>query len=448
MKILVTGASGFIGKKLVSFLLEKNLSVRLMSRNLESLNNFEHNNLEKIKADATNYNQVRNALKGVDVAYYLIHSMEGKSKDWDKFAELDKKIAKNFADAATECNVKRIIYVGGLTSNPDSEMSKHMSSRKEVGEILKTSKAKVTVFRASVILGKGGGGFEMMRYPVERLPVMICPKWVLTKLQPIYIDDVIQYLYESLNVKATEGKTFDIGGPDILDYREMMKAYGKMNNKSIIMIIIPFLSLKFTSYWVDLVTPIKASLARPLVEGLKDESIMTEKAIRELIPIQLKGVDESLKLSVYEDEKHEFTKKEMYLSYLLLILGIIGISHYFVDQRLMMMLPIAGTATLIWLTIIGTGYYFIKKRARLGSLLAGIAGWTAALFWLADSMYLISYLPTIGSYPISKGIAILESYPNVNTSVLNIIGLFVLAVLLVVAHFTFYDKELYTKHNS
>ena len=158
------------------------------------------------------------------------------------------------------------------------------------------------------------------------------------RLQPIYIDDVILYLYESLNVKATEGKTFDIGGPDILEYREMMKAYGKMNNKSIIMIIIPFLSLRFTSYWVDLVTPIKASLARPLVEGLKNESITTEKAITELIPIQLKGVDESLKLSIHEDEKHEFTKKEMYLSYLLLILGIIGISHYFVDQRLMLSL--------------------------------------------------------------------------------------------------------------
>ena len=445
MKILVTGASGFIGKKLVPFLLEKNLSVRIMSRNLESLDNLEHNNLEKIKADATDYNQVRNALKGVDVAYYLIHSMEGKSKDWERFAELDKKIAKNFADAATECGVKRIIYVGGLVSIPDSEMSKHMSSRKEVGEILKTSEAKITVFRASVILGKGGGGFEMMRYLVERLPVMVCPRWVLTKLQPIYIDDVIIYLYESLKVEETEGKTFDIGGPDILEYREMMKAYGKMNNKSIIMIIIPFLSLRFTSYWVDLVTPIKASLARPLVEGLKNESIMTEKAIRELIPIQLKGVDESLKLSIYENKKYELTKKEMYLSYLLVILGIIGISHYFVDQRLMMMLPIAGTATLIWLAIIGAGYYFIKKRARLGSLLVGIAGWTAALFWLVDSMYLISYLPQIGPYSVSKGISILGKYPNANTSILNIIGLCVIAILLVVAHFTFYDKELYTK---
>lgn len=445
MKILVTGASGFIGKKLVQYLLDNNMSVRIMSRRLESLDEFEHKNLEKVKADAQKYEEVRDALKGIDVAYYLIHSMEGESKDWKKFAEIDKKVAKNFADASTECGVKRIIYVGGLVSIPDSEMSKHMSSRKEVGEILKSSEAKTTVFRASVILGKGGGGFEMMRYLVERLPVMVCPKWVLTKLQPIYIDDVVKYLYESLNVKETENRTFDIGGPDILEYREMMKAYGKMNNKSIIMIIIPFLSLRFTAYWVDLVTPIKASLSRPLVEGLKNQSIMTEKSIMDLIPIKLKGVEESLKLSIYEDDKHEFTKKENYLSYLVIALGIIGILHFLVDQRLMMMLPIAGTVSVIWLAIIGAGYYFIKQRARLGSLLVGIAGWSAALFWLVDSTYLISYLPQIGSYPVSKGISILGNYPSVNTSILNIIGLCVIAVLLVVAHFTFYDKELYTK---
>ena len=444
MKILITGASGFIGKKLVRFLLDKKISVRVMSRNLESLDNLEHNNLEKIKADAQDYKQVLKALKGIDVAYYLIHSMEGESKDWERFADLDKRIAKNFADAATECNVKRIIYVGGLASNPDNEMSRHMSSRQEVGEILKTSKAKVTVFRASVILGKGGGGFEMMRYLVERLPIMVCPRWVLTKLQPIYIDDVVLYLYESLNVKETEARTFDIGGPDILEYREMMKKYGKMNNKSIIMIIIPFLSLRFTSYWVDLVTPIKASLARPLVEGLKDQSVMTEKSIMDLIPIPLKGVDESLKLTSYEKDKEELTKKENYLSYLLIILGITGILHYFIDQRLMTMQPLTGIVTLVWLTIIGIGYYFVRKRAKLGALLAGIVGWTAALFWLTDTMYLISYLPKIGPYQVSKGMTILGSFPDVNTSILNIISLCVVAVLLIVAHFTFYDKEIYT----
>jgi len=217
-----------------------------------------------------------------------------------------------------------------------------------------------------------------------------------------------------------------------------------MNNKFIIMIIIPFLSLRFTSYWVDLVTPIKASLARPLVEGLKNESVMTEKSIMDLIPIPLKGVEESLKLTSHEEDKKEFTKKENYLSYLLIILGITGVLHYIIDQRLMTMQPLTSIVTLVWLTVIGIGYYFVRKRARLGSLLAGIVGWTAALFWLTDTMYLISYLPKIGPYQVSKGMTILGSFPDVNTSILNIIGLCVVAVLLVVAHFTFYDKEIYT----
>ena len=146
---------------------------------------------------------------------------------------------------------------------------------------------------------------------------------------------------------------------------------------------------RFTSYWVDLVTPIKASLARPLVEGLKNESVMTEKSIMDLIPIPLKGVDESLKLTSHEEDKEEFTKKENYLSYLLIILGITGVLHYLIDQRLMTMQPLTGIVTLVWLTVIGIGYYFVRKRARLGSLLAGIVGWTAALFWLTDTLSLI-----------------------------------------------------------
>lgn len=445
MKILVTGASGFIGKKLVQFLLDKDLSVRVMSRNIGNLENLNHKNLEKVQADAQDYKQVLDALEGVDVVYYLIHSMEGKTKDWRKFAELDKKIAKNFADVSTARNVKRIIYVGGLVSIPDDQMSKHMLSRKEVGEILKTSESKVTIFRASVILGKEGGGFKMMEYLVERLPVMVCPKWVLTKLQPIYIDDVITYLYESLNVKETEGKTFDIGGPDILEYRNMMKSYAKIINKSFIIIIIPFLSLRLTSYWVDLITPIKASLARPLVEGLKNESIMTENSINNLIPIRLKGVKESLELISHKPEKHDLSTKENILSYLLIILGLVGISHYLFDQRIIAIRPLTEIFTGIWLLMLLVGYFFIKKGARFGALVAAIVSWIAAIFWLIDSMYLISYLPQIGPYPVGKGFAILGNYPDTNTTILNIIGLSIIAILVIIAHFTFYDKKIYKK---
>ena len=444
LKVLVSGASGFIGKKLVERLLKSNISVRAVSRNIENLSELKHDNLEKMEINALNYNELVNALSGIDVAYFLIHSMEGESNNWTKFIELDKKIAKNFAMAATEGNVKRIIYLSGLVSVPDREMSKHMASRKEVGEILKTSKAKVTIFRASVIIGNGSGGFEMMHYLVERLPIMICPRWVLTKLQPIFVDDVISYLFESLFKRETEGKMFDVGGPDTIPYKDLMKLYAKKNNKTIRMIIIPFLSLRLTSYWVDLITPMKKSLTRPLVEGLKNESVITENSIKKIIPLKLKGVDQSLDIAIgtqIQNQKHT-ARKEILLSYLLILLGITGAAHYWVDERIMSMHLFGHISAGIWFLLLLVGYFFIKKGARLGALLAGIVGWTAALFLLIDSMYLISYVPKIGSYPVSKGIAILGNYPDVNTVLLNIFGLFVIAILLVVAHFTFYDKEL------
>ena len=443
LKVLVSGASGFIGKKLVERLLKSNISVRAISRNIENLSELKHDNLEKMEINALNYNELVNALNGIDVAYFLIHSMEGESNNWTKFIELDKKIAKNFAMAATKNNVKRIIYLSGLVSIPDREMSKHMASRKEVGEILKTSKAKVTIFRASVIIGNGSGGFKMMHYLVERLPIMICPRWVLTKLQPIFVDDVISYLFESLFKRETEGKMFDVGGPDTIPYKDLMKLYAKKNNKTIRMIIIPFLSLRLTSYWVDLITPMKKSLTRPLVEGLKNESVITENSIKKIIPLKLKGVDQSLDIAIgtqIQNQKHT-ARKEILLSYLLILLGITGAAHYWVDERIMSMHLLGHISTGIWFLLLLVGYFFIKKGARLGALLAGIVGWTAALFLLIDSMYLISYLPKIGSYTVSKGIAILGNYPDANTVLLNIMGLFVIAILLVVAHFTFYDKN-------
>ena len=154
-----------------------------------------------------NYQELINVMSGIDVAFYLIHSMEGSSKDWEKFAEKDRLAAENFATAATECGIKRIIYLGGLSPTiwKEGELSEHLLSRNEVGKILKKSSAKVTIFRAAVILGQGGGSFEMLQYLVERLPIMICPKWVLTRSQPIAVDDVITYLAKSVDIDETEG---------------------------------------------------------------------------------------------------------------------------------------------------------------------------------------------------------------------------------------------------
>src|ERR671912_1069009 len=312
MKILVTGAGGFIGSNLVSRLsfATKDAEIVCMTRNAEKLekkisNNNNNSNVKIVEANVMDYVQIKDALSEIDTAYYLIHSMEGVSaKEWKKFAEKDRKAAENFAKAATECKVKRIIYLGGLiheekgitnSKRGQSKISEHMQSRIEVGNILKTSSAKVTIFRAAVILGKDGASYKMLRYLVERLPVMVCPKWVLTNSQPISIDDVITYLVKSIEKEETEGREFDIGGPDTLRYIDMMRRYAKVINKKFLkIIIIPFLTPRLSSYWVELITPTKASLVRPLIESLKYEAIVKDDSIKKIIPIRLKTFEESI----------------------------------------------------------------------------------------------------------------------------------------------------------
>ena len=312
MRILITGATGFIGSNLLTRLrsTRTDLEIRAMSRNAKRLRSkLGDLKIEVVEADIKDYSSLKNALMGCDVAYYLIHSMEGSSpKEWKKFAERDRKASENFARAATECNLERIIYLGGLiheneiiNNKKSNNISEHMKSRIEVGNILSTSSAKVTIFRAAVILGPGGASYKMLRYLVERLWIMICPKWVLTRCQPIALDDVITYLSKSLEVKETEGQTFDIGGPDTLSYKEMMIQYSKIIHKKFLkIIIIPFLTPRLSSYWVELITPVKASLARPLIESLKFESVVKENKIRKFIPIPLKSFNESILLAQRE----------------------------------------------------------------------------------------------------------------------------------------------------
>jgi uncharacterized protein YbjT (DUF2867 family) len=450
--ILVTGGSGFIGSNLLKNLIYKRNTmnypyhIRCVTRNKKSISNlkYDEKDIETVEGDLFNYNDCLKALEGVDVAYYLVHSMEGSTKDWKKFSEKEKTIAENFIRAANQCNVKRIIYLGGLIHAKDDKISQHMLSRKQVGEILCKSKAKVTIFRAAVILGSGGSSFEMLRYLVERLPVMICPKWVITKCQPIFIDDVIRYLAQSIEIEETKGKEYDIGGPEILTYLEMMKIYAKTIGKSIKIITIPILTTKISSYWVDLVTPVEASLARPLVESLKHESVVKDHSIEKIIPLKLKTFKESIEYCLKEENKYKKInikqmKKErttFSLNYKILLVSlvmllIIGTSYYFLDSRQVFLKPFWLAVAVFWYLSIIVSIYFIRYGARLGALVAGIIGWATLIFWISDNYYIIS------------GHSLIFSNPNSNETWRNVTGIIIAAFTIISSHNIFNKARIH-----
>jgi uncharacterized protein YbjT (DUF2867 family) len=441
--ILVTGGSGFIGSNLLKNLTYKRNTkkypyhIRCITRNKKSIANLkmDEKDIEIVEGDLSSYNDCLKALEEVDIAYYLVHSMEGSTKNWKKFSEKEKTVAENFMRAATQCNVKRIIYLGGLIQANDDKVSQHMQSRKHVGEILGKSKAKVTIFRAAVILGSGGSSFEMLRYLVERLPVMICPKWVITKCQPIFIDDVINYLAQSIEIDETQGKEYDIGGPEILTYLDMMKIYAKSINKSIKILTIPVLTTKLSSYWVDLVTPVEASLARPLVESLKHESVVKDHSIEKIIPSKLKTLRESIEYCLKEENKYKklnikqmkkerttFSLNYKILLVSLVVLLVIGTSYYFLDSRQVFLKPFWLVVAVLWYLSIIVSIYFIRYGARLGALVAGIIGWATMVFWVSDNYYIIS------------GHSLIVSNPNANETWRNIIGIIIAAFTIISSH--------------
>lgn len=439
--ILVTGGSGFIGNRILKNLISKkdNLNhrykIRCIVRNKKSLMNLNiENDIEIFEGDLSNYDDCLRALDKVDLAYYLVHSMEGSTKDWKKFSEKEKKIAENFMRASSECNTNRIIYLGGLI-HKNEQVSQHMLSRKKVGEILKKSKAKVTIFHAAVILGNGGSSFEMLRYLVERLPVMVCPKWVMTKCQPIFIDDVVNYLVKAIEIEETGGKEYDIGGPQILTYLNMMKIYGNIINKSIKIITIPLLTTKISSYWIDLITPVKASLARPLIESLKHDSVVENHTIEKIIPINLKSFQEATEYCLKEDSKYKkidikqikkertsFSINYKILLCSLILLLIIGTSYYFLDSRKVFLKPLWLTIAISWYLLIFFSIYFIRYGARLGAFIAGILAWGTLIFWISDNYYIVS------------GHSLLFSNPNANETWRNVIGIIIAAFTIISSH--------------
>ncbi|MFL6488902.1 MAG: NAD(P)H-binding protein [Nitrososphaera sp.] len=454
LRILIAGGSGFIGSRLIKKLAadihqhqqplsQSQVEILCLTRDPESIKDMFDKDIRSIKADVSNYEDLARVMsEQIDIAYYLVHSMEGTSKQWKRFSERDRAAAMNFAKAASDYRVKRIIYLGGLIhaeNEPDSKLSEHMRSRKEVGEILlRHSSAKVTIFRAAVILGQGGGSFQMLQYLVERLPVMVCPRWVFTRCQPIAVSDVVEYLARCIDVKETEGKVFDIGGPDVLTYLDMMRKYAKILNKSVHVIVIPFLTPRLSSYWVDLVTPVRASLARPLIDSLRhDATVRDQDSVRQFIPIPLKSFEESIKAA--RDEKIETKKPNIPLKerstlrinsrllvMSLIAMAAIGSTYYIIDGRPEIYQTGWIILASIWYLGIAFAIYFLRYGARLGALTAGVLGWLTLAFWLLDNLYVIA------------GTSLIASSPDTIITVRNFIGAGIVALVVATSHNLFH----------
>jgi len=278
--ILVTGATGYVGGHLVPRLLEAGYDIRVFVRNPQKLKGITWSRRVQIAVgDVHSRETLLSALSGVDAAYYLIHSMTGGAG----FAEQDKVAARNFGEIAKNAGVKRVVYLGGL-GDPGAHLSEHLRSRQETGETLRRSGVCLTEFRAAIIIGPGSISFEMIRYLTERIPIMICPRWVLSKVQPVGIEDVISYLLESLKKPESADKIIEIGGTDIFTYGDMMKAYARVRGLHRWLLHVPVLTPRLSSYWVHWVTPISAVYARPLIEGLRNEVVVINNKASTIFP--------------------------------------------------------------------------------------------------------------------------------------------------------------------
>jgi uncharacterized protein YbjT (DUF2867 family) len=297
--ILLTGATGYIGGRLLPSLEKQGYRLRCLARHPDILKPKVGPSTDVVAGDVLDRQSLESAMRGVDVAYYMVHSMQSTGS----FEDTDRQAARNFSHAAKEAGVKGLIYVGGLGSD-EEDLSAHLRSRHEVGDILRESGLPVCEFRASAVIGSGSASFELIRALVERLPVMLTPKWVKGKAQPIAIDDLLDYLMEALQIPTSKYRIYEVGGADQLSYADMMRAYARQRGLKRWIIPVPVLTPKLSALWLGLVTPLYARIGRAIIESIVHVTVVRDNAALTTFSVRPMGIDQAIHRALAHEETH------------------------------------------------------------------------------------------------------------------------------------------------
>ncbi|MGW4527000.1 NAD(P)H-binding protein [Amycolatopsis sp. NPDC004378] len=297
MRVLVAGASGFVGSRLCPVLEEADHDVLAMTRHPAKYRGAG----TAVRGDVADVDSLRDALKGVEAAYYLVHSLDSAD-----FKRRDADAARAFARAAADTGVRRIVYLGGLGDDDDA-LSEHLASRREVERLLGETGVPVTVLRAGIVIGHGGTSWELTRQLVEHLPAMVTPRWVSTRTQPIAIADVVRYLAGVLDHPEAGGRTFEIGGPEVLAYKDMLQRVAAIEGRPLVIVPVPLLSPRLSSYWLSLVTDIDVTTGRALIDSMTNEVVVRDDAIRRIVEFEPMGYDDAVLQALGERAKSRRT---------------------------------------------------------------------------------------------------------------------------------------------